>query len=52
MTNAKTISSAVLVAIAAWEGDIDRERAHAVLDGKLVIEDDEVEVLPAPVPAH
>jgi aerobic C4-dicarboxylate transport protein len=21
------------VAIAAWEGDIDRERAHAVLDG-------------------
>jgi aerobic C4-dicarboxylate transport protein len=22
------------VAIAAWEGDIDRERAHAVLDGK------------------
>jgi aerobic C4-dicarboxylate transport protein len=30
------------VAVAAWEGDIDRERAHAVLDGKLVIEDDEV----------
>jgi aerobic C4-dicarboxylate transport protein len=23
------------VAIAAWEGDIDRERAHAVLDGKV-----------------
>ena len=23
------------VAIAAWEGDIDRERAHATLDGKL-----------------
>ena len=23
------------VAIAAWEGDIDRERAHAVLDGRL-----------------
>jgi aerobic C4-dicarboxylate transport protein len=22
------------VAIAAWEGDIDRERAHAVLDGR------------------
>jgi len=39
------------VAVAAWEGDIDRERAHAVLDGKLVIEDDEVEVLPAPVAA-
>jgi aerobic C4-dicarboxylate transport protein len=24
------------VAIAAWEGDIDRERAHAVLDGRVV----------------
>ena len=24
------------VAIAAWEGDIDRERAHAVLDGRTV----------------
>jgi len=24
------------VAVAAWEGDIDRERAHAVLDGKPV----------------
>jgi aerobic C4-dicarboxylate transport protein len=24
------------VAIAAWEGDIDRERAHAVLDGQAV----------------
>jgi aerobic C4-dicarboxylate transport protein len=24
------------VAVAAWEGDIDRERAHAVLDGKTV----------------
>jgi aerobic C4-dicarboxylate transport protein len=23
------------VAVAAWEGDIDRERAHAVLDGRL-----------------
>jgi aerobic C4-dicarboxylate transport protein len=22
------------VAIASWEGDIDRERAHAVLDGR------------------
>lgn len=30
------------VAIAAWEGDIDRERAHAVLDGRDVpaLEDD------------
>ena len=24
------------VAIAAWEGDIDRDRAHAVLDGQAV----------------
>lgn len=24
------------VAIAAWEGDIDRDRAHAVLDGHAV----------------
>lgn len=31
------------VAIAAWEGDIDRERAHAVLDGRSVAasEDDQ-----------
>jgi len=28
------------VAIAAWEGDIDRERAHAVLDGKLAVSDE------------
>ncbi|HEY1392344.1 MAG TPA: C4-dicarboxylate transporter DctA, partial [Methylibium sp.] len=40
------------VAIAAWEGDIDRERAHAVLDGRAVptTEDDldiEVSRLPA-----
>ena len=34
------------VAVAAWEGDIDRERAHAVLDGKTVV-DDELEGLPA-----
>ncbi|MFT3803307.1 MAG: C4-dicarboxylate transporter DctA [Burkholderiaceae bacterium] len=27
------------VAIAAWEGDIDRERAHAVLDGRVPIPD-------------
>ncbi|MGJ7484042.1 C4-dicarboxylate transporter DctA [Variovorax sp. LT2P21] len=27
------------VAIAAWEGDIDRERAHAVLDGRQVPDD-------------
>jgi len=42
------------VAVAAWEGDIDRERAHAVLDGRDVppVEDDmdvEVGVLPARV---
>jgi aerobic C4-dicarboxylate transport protein len=39
------------VAIAAWEGDIDRERAHAVLDGRPVppTEDDaDVEALPLP----
>ena len=31
------------VAIAAWEGDIDRERAHAVLDGRFVAPIDEVD---------
>lgn len=40
------------VAVAAWEGDIDRERAHAVLDGRYVppAEDDmdiEVSAVPA-----
>lgn len=40
------------VAVAAWEGDIDRERAHAVLDGRYVppTEDDmdiEVGAVPA-----
>ena len=42
------------VAVAAWEGDIDRERAHAVLDGKPVptTEDDaDVVVTGVPVPA-
>jgi aerobic C4-dicarboxylate transport protein len=39
------------VAIAAWEGDIDRERAHAVLDGRLVPPIDEaVDELPAALP--
>jgi aerobic C4-dicarboxylate transport protein len=28
------------VAIAAWEGDIDRERAHAVLDGRYSPDDE------------
>jgi aerobic C4-dicarboxylate transport protein len=28
------------VAVAAWEGDIDRERAHAVLDGRAVPQDE------------
>ena len=33
------------VAVAAWEGDIDRERAHAVLDGKAVpATDDDADV--------
>jgi aerobic C4-dicarboxylate transport protein len=43
------------VAVAAWEGDIDRERAHAVLDGKPVppTEDDaDVIVTGVPVPAR
>jgi len=42
------------VAVAAWEGDIDRERAHAVLDGRPVplSEDDaDVEVVRLPVAA-
>ena len=42
------------VAVAAWEGDIDRERAHAVLDGRPVppTEDDaDVEVVRLPVAA-
>jgi len=34
------------VAVAAWEGDIDRARAHAVLDGTLAAED----ALTPPVP--
>ena len=37
------------VAIAAWEGDIDRERAHAVLDGRLAADD--VNEIPLSVPA-
>lgn len=43
------------VAIAAWEGDIDRERAHAVLDGRPVpTTEDDADVADAPVvvPAH
>jgi len=28
------------VAVAAWEGDIDRARAHAVLDGTLTVQDE------------
>jgi aerobic C4-dicarboxylate transport protein len=42
------------VVVAAWEGDIDRERAHAMLDGKPVppTEDDaDVAIEPMPVPA-
>ncbi|MGB6096291.1 MAG: C4-dicarboxylate transporter DctA [Comamonas thiooxydans] len=40
------------VAIAAWEGDIDRERAHAVLDGKaepLTEEEDHASAIVPPV---
>jgi len=41
------------VVVAAWEGDIDRERAHRVLDGAVDIED-AVALAPAvqPVPAQ
>jgi aerobic C4-dicarboxylate transport protein len=42
------------VAVAAWEGDIDRERAHAVLDGRYVppAEDDmDIEVTAVPAKA-
>ncbi|HSI56965.1 MAG TPA: C4-dicarboxylate transporter DctA [Ideonella sp.] len=43
------------VAIAAWEGDIDRERAHAVLDGQVLGElagiEDEATPAPGAVPA-
>ncbi|CAN5908527.1 C4-dicarboxylate transporter DctA [soil metagenome] len=35
------------VAVAAWEGDIDRERAHAVLDGRPVADDMELGLEPA-----
>jgi len=40
------------VAIAAWEGDIDRERAHAVLDGRPVpVTEDDADVELVPVAA-
>jgi aerobic C4-dicarboxylate transport protein len=38
------------VAIAAWEGDIDRERAHAVLDGRAASPEDEADDAVAPLP--
>jgi aerobic C4-dicarboxylate transport protein len=39
------------VAIAAWEGDIDRVRAHAVLDGRPVPPtEDDLDVASAPIP--
>jgi aerobic C4-dicarboxylate transport protein len=38
------------VAIAAWEGDIDRERAHAVLDGRAAPSDDDAEAVNGPAP--
>ena len=41
------------VAIAAWEGDIDRERAHAVLDGRPVPPtEDDADVEAVALPAH
>ncbi len=40
------------VAIAAWAGDIDRERAHAVLDGKPVPPTEaDADVAEGPLPA-
>jgi aerobic C4-dicarboxylate transport protein len=37
------------VAVAAWEGDIDRERAHAILDGKAVpATEDDADVVDMP----
>jgi aerobic C4-dicarboxylate transport protein len=40
------------VAVAAWEGDIDRERAHAVLDGKPVpATEDDIDVADLPIAA-
>ena len=35
------------VVVAAWEGDIDRERAQAVLDGKFVPDPDDMTQVPA-----
>jgi aerobic C4-dicarboxylate transport protein len=42
------------VVVAAWEGDIDRKRAHAVLDGKPVppSEDDADVAAVPPMPAR
>jgi aerobic C4-dicarboxylate transport protein len=44
------------VAVAAWEGDIDRVRAHAVLDGQphevFDIEEDGAPAIPAAVPVR
>jgi aerobic C4-dicarboxylate transport protein len=38
------------VAIAAWEGDIDRERAHAVLDGRAAPSDEDADTAAGPAP--
>ena len=38
------------VAIAAWEGDIDRERAHAVLNGRAAPAGDDEDTESGPVP--
>jgi aerobic C4-dicarboxylate transport protein len=40
------------VVVAAWEGDIDRVRAHAVLDGKALAEDDAAPIDAAPAMLH
>jgi aerobic C4-dicarboxylate transport protein len=39
------------VVIGAWEGDIDRERAHKVLDGKADIDAAAIDLGLQPVPA-
>ena len=40
------------VVVAAWEGDIDRERAHKVLDGKVDVDAEGPQIGVQPVPAE
>jgi aerobic C4-dicarboxylate transport protein len=41
------VPGSAIVVLAAWEGDIDRARAHAVLDGRPVTDDAETAELAA-----